>query len=325
MASEETIAKEEPIALEYTGERMVPEHVRDDLIFYEHYSRYIFASQCLQEKEVLDIACGAGYGSDLILTNGARQVIGVDVDEKAVLYAKHKYGRQGIDFRVGNAQQIPLPDNSVDAIVSFETIEHLDDYKLFVAEIRRVLRDDGIVIISTPNATVFPGNDFHTKEFEIEEFRGIFSNIFKNIQIFYQNNMLASGITTDALLNQDELTKEYGIRTYRSGIMDLNESMYILAVCSDGELPGFEECMLLDGGKELRKLNRNIKDLDTDLREITGLKAEMDERYRLINRELHEALCEIDRLHVSVSWRISRPVRMVRPAIHRIARILKKI
>lgn len=315
---ESTMASEDMIKLEFTGERMVPEHVKDDLVFYEHYSRYIFASQYVSDKTVLDIACGAGYGADLLLTKGARRVIGVDIDSKAVSYAKHKYEREGIEFTVGDAQKVALPDNSVDAVVSFETIEHLDDYQPFLSEIRRVIRDDGVIIISTPNSAVFPGNKFHTKEFGIEEFKNIFSQNYKNVEIYYQNNTLASSITTESFLNQDELTEEYRIRTYRAGIIDSNESMYVLAVCSNSVLPKFEESMLVDGGKELKKLYRTIQDLDAAWREAWDLqKAELEERYRLVNRELHEALCEIDRIHASVSWRISKPVRMVKPAIHK--------
>ena len=108
-------------AIHYT-ERMVPEeaHAR---IFWEHVARYRFAKEFVRGKRVLDIACGEGYGAAGLAKAGARSVVGIDVSADVCDHARRKYG---LDARAGDAQAIPLPDRSIDLVVSFETIEHVD-------------------------------------------------------------------------------------------------------------------------------------------------------------------------------------------------------
>src|ERR1035437_10505448 len=108
---------------EPTGERMVPESA-DLFTFWEHVYRYAFASRFVKGKRVLDIACGEGYGAAALQKAGAAHVIGVDISESVCLHARSKYG---LDARRGTAEQIPLPDRSVEVIVSFETIEHVPE------------------------------------------------------------------------------------------------------------------------------------------------------------------------------------------------------
>lgn len=157
--------------LEYTGERMVPER-SDARTFWEHVYRYRFAAQFVRGRRVLDIACGEGYGTAALASAGAAHVIGVDVDESACAHARDKYH---VDARAGSAKQIPLPDGAVDVVVSFETIEHVENPDGFLDECRRVLAAGGRLIVSTPNRDVFHQagryNDFHRSEMTVEEFQ----------------------------------------------------------------------------------------------------------------------------------------------------------
>ena len=107
--------------MEYTGERMVPEGA-DAYTFWEHIYRYRFAAAWVEGKNVLDIACGEGYGTAAMLRSGAASVIGVDVSPEACEHAARRYG---IKTRLGDAQNVPLENASVDTIISFETIEHV--------------------------------------------------------------------------------------------------------------------------------------------------------------------------------------------------------
>src|SRR5437879_3140866 len=109
---------------------MVPESAGTPT-FWEHIYRYAFASRFVKGKRVLDIACGEGYGAAALQKAGAAHVIGVDISESVCLHARTKYG---LDARPGTAEQIPVADESVDVIVSFETIEHVPDTAHFLDE-----------------------------------------------------------------------------------------------------------------------------------------------------------------------------------------------
>ncbi len=167
-------------------ERMVPEeaHAR---IFWEHVARYRFAKDFVSGKRVLDIACGEGYGAAAFVKAGASSVIGVDISSEACQQARRKYG---LDARVGDAQAIPLPDRSIDVIVSFETIEHVDDPATFLRECARVLVPEGVLIVSTPNRPVYTGegkqNPFHRLEFNEEEFVELLKTRFKSSRLYTQ-------------------------------------------------------------------------------------------------------------------------------------------
>jgi len=173
-------------ALEYTGERMIPERA-SARTFWEHVGRYRFAKDQVRGQRVLDIACGEGYGAAALVRAGAASVIGVDIAEDACLHAQRKYG---IDARPGNAEAIPLPDRSVDVVVSFETIEHLADPRLFLAECARILTPDGRLIVSTPNRPVYSSqgqhNPFHQNEVDEAEFVAQLEKHFATITLFTQ-------------------------------------------------------------------------------------------------------------------------------------------
>ena len=174
--------------MKFTGERAIP-HKTKKSIMNEHLERYKFAKAFIKNKKVLDIACGVGYGSEILKEN-AKEIYGGDISKEAIEFAKENY--PGINFSVMDATKIPFKDNSFDAIVSFETIEHFKEYKQFIKEVERVLKKGGLFICSSPNKDITspfrkkPGNPFHTQEFKVEEFKTMMENSFKNIKIFGQ-------------------------------------------------------------------------------------------------------------------------------------------
>ena len=120
------------MAIEFTGERVVPGQVDTDL-WNEHFARYAFASRLARGKRVLDLGCGTGYGS-AELSRQAATVTGLDVSADAVEFAREKFVAPGLEFVEGSATEVALADSSYDLIVAFEVIEHLKDWRKLLAE-----------------------------------------------------------------------------------------------------------------------------------------------------------------------------------------------
>lgn len=154
-----------------------------------HKSRYQFASQFVAGKTVIDIACGTGYGSALLADQGdAVQVIGIDISTDAVDYATRRYQRPNTSFLVGSAEKIPLGDRVGDVVVSFETIEHVQDGDAVIREFFRILRPGGRLIISTPNQWPLDIAPFHTKVYCRSSFVELLQTCFSVEQLFNQNS-----------------------------------------------------------------------------------------------------------------------------------------
>jgi len=186
----------ESAELEFTGERFTPECVRE--MAYEHWHRYAWAVSLVAGKRVLDAACGEGYGSHL-LKAAAAEVIGVDLSAQAIEHARSKYSDSNLTFRQADVTQLPLEDDSVDVIVSFETLEHLAEQDEMLAEFRRVLRPDGFLLISSPDRKTYSDdtgydNPFHVRELYRDEFETLLARHFPAFRLFGQKLMFVSAI-----------------------------------------------------------------------------------------------------------------------------------
>ena len=168
-----------------------------------HTARYEWASSFTKGATVVDAACGTGYGSKCMLDNGAERVHGFDISEEAVREARESHPGERLSFEVADVTRLPLPDDFCDVFVSMETIEHLADERPFLAEVRRVLKRDGVFICSTPNRKVSnpgttiemaPYNRYHVREYDVEEFRAILAAYFGSVQFFGQSLFGASYI-----------------------------------------------------------------------------------------------------------------------------------
>jgi SAM-dependent methyltransferase len=142
----------------------------------EHAARYVFALDYVKDRSVLDIACGTGYGM-AFLKRDAESVTGVDVDIEAAREALSECDTDKTRVLLGDGTNLPFNDASFDVITSFETLEHLHARGNFLAELRRVLKPRGTLILSTPNANYTkpvsgrPSNPFHVFEYEPGELR----------------------------------------------------------------------------------------------------------------------------------------------------------
>jgi len=158
-----------------------------------HLARYAFARAFVQNKTVLDVACGCGYGSSYLARADAR-VIGGDNSRAAIDAADHHYKKDGNpEFVLLDAGQFPFRDEAFDTVVSFETLEHISQYEEFLSECKRVLKARGVFICSTPNKGAAPSgreqslNVYHLKEFYPEEFEELLKKNFNCVELYAQS------------------------------------------------------------------------------------------------------------------------------------------
>lgn len=226
------MAKKVEQELADTGERMVPAYHKGDLIYAEHVTRYMCAEPIVKDKVVLDIASGSGYGTQM-LAKYAKKVYGVDVSEEAIEYSKANFGAENVEYKVGDGESIPLEDNSVDVVVTFETIEHIKDYNRFMDEVMRVLKPDGVAIVSTPNDREFAeGNHFHLHEFEYSELVKLLDKRFKNIEPYFQATWKYVNVGPASLLKQEEIN----VPTLNLAPLDKEQSLYFYLICSNRKI-----------------------------------------------------------------------------------------
>ena len=216
----------------FTGERFVPE-LRGQ-IAYEHRHRYAVALECARDRDVLDIACGEGYGSSLVAAV-ARKVIGVDIDDVSIRHAASRYPAPNLSFRVGSATAIPLDDRSIDVVVSFETLEHLREQREMLSECVRVLRPDGRLLISSPNKLVYSDargvvNPYHVRELYFDEFRDLLAEFFPEIRLYGQR--IVGGSVMHPLQGAAPATGWFDSSGYaKPGIGVLPDPEYFIGMC----------------------------------------------------------------------------------------------
>lgn len=251
----ELFRRDRPVAaLAWTGERLVTDvggSIED-----EHLHRYFLAREFCRDKDVLDVASGEGYGTAL-LAQTAQRVVGVEVDLASVEHASLSYRAANLRFVQGDATKLPLNTQSVDVVVSFETIEHLSEHGAFLAEVRRVLRPEGFLIISTPDINVYSAlgmtpNPFHKRELTESEFRVELQACFCNISVFRQRVITGSAIVPDVSPQKN------GTWVYEQRDSDTFESHqwlarapYLIAVASNAALPP------LGGSLYIQNVNTN--------------------------------------------------------------------
>jgi 2-polyprenyl-3-methyl-5-hydroxy-6-metoxy-1,4-benzoquinol methylase len=175
------------------SERLVPGTLAWEFYRVEHQQRYEWASKYCAGKDILDVACGVGYGSEILALEGAANVIGLDVSFEAVAFGGAKQSSPAI-FLNADASHLPFDSGTFDVVVSFETIEHLPHPELFLAEVSRVLKSGGLCICSSPNLDFMPStghkedNPFHLSEMSYADFNRLFIKHFEVSERFSQTH-----------------------------------------------------------------------------------------------------------------------------------------
>ncbi|MBI2048841.1 MAG: methyltransferase domain-containing protein [Candidatus Liptonbacteria bacterium] len=170
---------------------------------YERQKLYAFAADFLADrgaKNVLDIACGDGEGSSTLFQK-VPSIVGVDIEGALIRSAEEKFSREGLVFRVGDARKTDFPDAHFDGIVSSHTLEHfgMEDQILFLREMRRIVKPEGVVIISTPDRIVwhFQGiagtQKDHIRELSRREAEALFRETGFAVQRVFGQELLRHG------------------------------------------------------------------------------------------------------------------------------------
>jgi ubiquinone/menaquinone biosynthesis C-methylase UbiE len=250
---------------EFTGERVIPGLVDRDL-WNEHLARYLFASRLCRHKRVLDLACGSGYGS-ATLAQSASVVIGLDNSSDAIAHARSSYPMWNLHFLLASATTLPFGDRSFDLITAFELIEHLHDWQALLEEARRLLKQGGQLIVSTPNHLYYTEsrrlagpNPFHVHEFEFAEFQSALRAVFPHVSMFVQNH--ADGVVFRPL---DPANSTADLRM-ETGPVDAATSHFFLAVCAMTRQTGAPTFVYLPSAANvLREREMHIMRLEQEL------------------------------------------------------------
>lgn len=251
------------------------------LIRAEHEARYWWAAGAVGGKEVLDAGCGVGYGAGILAEAGASRIVGVDIAGEAIENAILRADPIG-EFVVGDLEQLPFTPCSFDVVVCFEVIEHVHRRELVLDELRRVLRPDGVLILSSPNRNVYlPGNPHHVHEYTPSELHAALMQRFRRVALYRQHQWISSLITDDVGLQARSSGVEVAASVRKVAGVAPGEEVYTLAVAAGGPLPVMLGTAILTDAIDLRWWHDKVTASERELDALTG----------------------------SVSWRITAPLR----------------
>ncbi|WP_459555470.1 methyltransferase domain-containing protein [Lacunimicrobium album] len=268
----------------FTGERLLPS--LDGAIVEEHLHRYATAVAWSQHKDILDLACGDGYGANLLAAN-ARSVIGIDIDPETIHHAQKRYQHPNLRFLTADCRELPLDDASFDLIVSFETIEHIHDQEKFIREMRRVLRPDGVLLISTPDPAVYrvgqPPNPFHVKELSRQDFLQLLRTSFQTVSLadqrIWNGSLIVPESSHDRSGNFQSMTGDFHQIQFTPGLI---RPMYVIAAATNrSTLPEW----------------------------VWGAFTTQEKNASTLLDEVQRRKVELEAIRQSLSWRLTAPLR----------------
>jgi SAM-dependent methyltransferase len=264
-----------PQPLPFTGERLTSDYGGQTQI--EHLHRYLLAREWCRGKDVLDVASGEGYGAAL-LAQVARTMVGVEIAPDAVVHACDAYAAANLRFIVGDARRLPNPDATFDVVVSFETIEHFAEHAAFLAEIRRVLRPGGLLIVSTPDRDNYspaetPPNPYHVHEMTGTEFQSLLQMHFAEVRVLSQRPIFGSVLMPMAADSASPLTFERRGDRHFEGSSGLSRPQYLIAFATDSAAVALPPSVYIDTGRlgvlrpsEVEARLRSVQDALTEER-----------------------------------------------------------
>lgn len=295
---------------------------------YDHFTRYRLAERYVEGKEVIDMGCGTGDGTHR-LAGTARSVLGVDISEGAVAYASSHYQAPNLRYEVGNVTDLPYEDESFEAAVSFNTIEHLEDPERLVLQAKRLLKSDGVFVVSTPNKQTYSidrnrMNPHHVSEMYPQEFRELLERNFEHVQIYRQGALAGSVIAPDP----EELPEDgrVALESAQFSLPDpafgrgFPETLYMVAVCTNGEAPEplRGPFLILDRDRHIYEMHEDLLHYQQmysnylmsplEIKQMNKLLQEANDQVEMVRREMSD-------LQSTRGWRIARSINILRTKV----------
>lgn len=288
------------------------------LLAAEHLVRYWWAAAAADGADVLDAACGVGFGTALLAGAGARSATGVDLSEEAVAAARARCGAAA-GFVVADVMELPFADDAFDLAVCFETIEHIARPERVITELRRVLRPSGTLVISSPNPGVSPpGNPHHERELPPAELADELARAFAHVELYGQQSWFASALVNAADRGGDP-GQELDVAVRTDEPVPPEHETYTVAVAADGPAPA-----ALRRGAAFLSSPRAPDALHAEIRagqrreHLEGQRAARAEaEAERLARELEAAHENLTSMTSSPSWRLTAPLRSAKRALSR--------
>src|SRR3954447_4335753 len=243
-----------------TPERFDPRRMRGELLEAEHLARYWWAGRMACGKRVLDAGCGTAYGSEILSEAGADEVVGIDIDADLIADAKDAVS-DAVSLFAGDACDLPFANGSFDLIVCFEVIEHVDNPGAILDELRRVVRPDGVVAVSSPNRAVYPpGNPHHRHELLPAELSSELETRFREVTLVRQHDWIGSAVLKDE--DFSGLSDEFQAPTRTVVSRAAGEELYAIALASESKLPAVTPQVVLTNTVDVKRWGQRLGRLE---------------------------------------------------------------
>jgi SAM-dependent methyltransferase len=301
------------VTLEWTGERFIPGQAGASL-YYEHAHRYALASLLADGRVVLDVGSGEGYGTAR-LASVAASVVGFDIAPEAVAHAAKTYGEaSGLTFGVADAERLPIASGSIDVVTCFEVIEHVARPLDLLAEVERVLRPDGVFLVSTPDKDAYGAarhhepNEFHLSEMHLDEFRAALAARFSSVVVLGQRLVGGSVVWPIDCADGDQpvdvltVAGDDDAAAVRS-LGAVVPILYAVAICTNGPPPAPVATTSVFLDRRVALYDELFEAMERAHQEVGRYAAEL-ERLQHVERDLdqalHESLMEAHRLRTEL-------------------------
>ena len=282
------------LGIDFTGERIVPgaancEPAFAQKMYQEHIARYAFAAQLAKGGDVLDVACGVGYGAQWLAKAGAKSVLGTDIAEDAIDHARKNYFHPSVSFEVQDARTMDF-EGKFDVVTCFEFIEHVDEQAAILDAIKRALRPGGLLFISTPRPLLEKRTDFHVHELEFQELQRMLGERFAHVDSYFERNCFSSYVGASSPEVLDHIVRI-------TDKLHLDDADYFIFVARDSGKSDFQQpqaVIALNDDSYVLRLEEDIVNFRNGENYHNQLIQDVSEKNRALSAALESARSELD-------------------------------